>query len=340
MHVIAGKAVAFQLALGEDFRRDQQRTIENAATIAAVLAERGFRVVSGGTDNHLMLVDVTSRGVTARRPSTCSTRSGSPSTRTASRSTAAAQHGVRIRVGHAGYDVAWFGEDEMRRSARSSSRRSVADDEAAQRRLAGRGARDRRAVPVAGLPPRDPRRASSRRRSAVGPTVHVDSAPVTFIDRAPQRPGLSSLSSAARSRSVTPHPAHRPPYASRRRTQARQRRPIRGPAVWPVAIGSSSSRYEFTVLNETAGCVRSPINIRAATDRLFAGRRRRRGDRRARRPVDLRARWQLLGQSGWPRCRESLLGSVSASSNNPFGDGVIRFLPSVRVGFTSSGSSG
>jgi glycine hydroxymethyltransferase len=66
MHVIAGKAVAFQLALGEDFRRDQHRTVENAATIAAVLAERGFRVVSGGTDNHLMLVDVTSRGVTGK----------------------------------------------------------------------------------------------------------------------------------------------------------------------------------------------------------------------------------------------------------------------------------
>ena len=66
MHVIAGKAVAFQLALGEEFRRDQRRTIENAATIAAGLAERGFRVVSGGTDNHLMLVDVTSRGVTGK----------------------------------------------------------------------------------------------------------------------------------------------------------------------------------------------------------------------------------------------------------------------------------
>jgi glycine hydroxymethyltransferase len=66
MHVIAGKAVAFQLALGEEFRRDQRRTIENATTIAAGLSERGFRVVSGGTDNHLMLVDVTSRGVTGK----------------------------------------------------------------------------------------------------------------------------------------------------------------------------------------------------------------------------------------------------------------------------------
>jgi glycine hydroxymethyltransferase len=66
MHVIAGKAVAFQLALGDEFRRDQQRTIDNAATIAAVLADRGLRVVSGGTDNHLMLVDVMSRGVTGK----------------------------------------------------------------------------------------------------------------------------------------------------------------------------------------------------------------------------------------------------------------------------------
>ncbi len=66
MHVIAGKAVAFQLALGDEFRRDQQRTIDNAATIAGVLAQRGLRVVSGGTDNHLMLVDVTSRGVTGK----------------------------------------------------------------------------------------------------------------------------------------------------------------------------------------------------------------------------------------------------------------------------------
>src|SRR4051794_1395550 len=66
MHVIAGKAVALQLALGDEFRRDQRRTVENAATIAAVLTERGMRIVSGGTDNHLMLVDVTTRGVTGK----------------------------------------------------------------------------------------------------------------------------------------------------------------------------------------------------------------------------------------------------------------------------------
>ena len=66
MHVIAGKAVALLLAAGDDFRRDQERTVENARTIAETLAGLGARVVSGGTDNHLMLVDVTPLGVTGR----------------------------------------------------------------------------------------------------------------------------------------------------------------------------------------------------------------------------------------------------------------------------------
>ncbi|HEX4897457.1 MAG TPA: serine hydroxymethyltransferase [Candidatus Limnocylindrales bacterium] len=66
MHVIAGKAVGLLLAAGEDFRRDQRRTVENAALLAAELAARGAKVVSGGTDNHLMLVDVTPLGVTGK----------------------------------------------------------------------------------------------------------------------------------------------------------------------------------------------------------------------------------------------------------------------------------
>ena len=64
MHVIAGKAVAFKLAAGADFRRDQRQTVVNAAVLADTLAARGLRVVSGGTDNHLALVDVTPLGVT------------------------------------------------------------------------------------------------------------------------------------------------------------------------------------------------------------------------------------------------------------------------------------
>ena len=66
MHVIAGKAVGFRLALGEEFRRDQRRTVENAAVLAETLTGRGARLVSGGTDNHLMLVDVMSLGVTGK----------------------------------------------------------------------------------------------------------------------------------------------------------------------------------------------------------------------------------------------------------------------------------
>jgi glycine hydroxymethyltransferase len=66
MHVIAGKAVALQLALGEPFREDQRRTVANAATIATTLTDRGMRLVSGGTDNHLVLVDVMSLGVTGK----------------------------------------------------------------------------------------------------------------------------------------------------------------------------------------------------------------------------------------------------------------------------------
>jgi glycine hydroxymethyltransferase len=66
MHVIAAKAVGFKLAATDEFRADMRRTIDNAQALAATLSERGARVVSGGTDNHLLLVDVTPLGVTGR----------------------------------------------------------------------------------------------------------------------------------------------------------------------------------------------------------------------------------------------------------------------------------
>jgi glycine hydroxymethyltransferase len=70
MHVIAAKAVALHLAAGEEFRRDQARTIANARALTATLREAGARLVSGGTDNHLALVDVTPLGVTGREAET------------------------------------------------------------------------------------------------------------------------------------------------------------------------------------------------------------------------------------------------------------------------------
>ncbi len=66
MHVIAAKAVALKLAATAEYREDQRQTIANAQLLAKTLAEKGARVVSGGTDNHLMLVDVTPLGVTGR----------------------------------------------------------------------------------------------------------------------------------------------------------------------------------------------------------------------------------------------------------------------------------
>lgn len=66
MHVIAGKAVAFKEALSSDFKEYQQQIVANAKALGTALAERGWRLVSGGTDNHLVLVDVKSRGLTGK----------------------------------------------------------------------------------------------------------------------------------------------------------------------------------------------------------------------------------------------------------------------------------
>ena len=66
MHVIAGKAVAFGEALQPAFRTYIERVVENAAALGAGLVEGGLRLVSGGTDNHLCLVDLTASGVTGR----------------------------------------------------------------------------------------------------------------------------------------------------------------------------------------------------------------------------------------------------------------------------------
>lgn len=67
MHVIAGKAVAFGEALSPQFREYSQRIIENAAAMADRLTERGLPLVSGGTDTHLMLVDVGARGLSGSK---------------------------------------------------------------------------------------------------------------------------------------------------------------------------------------------------------------------------------------------------------------------------------
>ena len=66
MHVIAGKAVALKEALEPEFKIYQGQVVKNAKTLAEELTKKGFRLVSGGTDNHLMLVDVNKRGLTGK----------------------------------------------------------------------------------------------------------------------------------------------------------------------------------------------------------------------------------------------------------------------------------
>jgi glycine hydroxymethyltransferase len=66
MHVIAAKAVAFGEALTRDFKVYQERVLENARVLAKVLADRGLRIVSGGTDSHLFLVDLRPKKLTGK----------------------------------------------------------------------------------------------------------------------------------------------------------------------------------------------------------------------------------------------------------------------------------
>ena len=155
MHVIAGKAVAFKLAAEEPFREDQRRTVRNASVLAETLADQGARVVSGGTDNHLMLVDVTPLGVTGKEAehlldeiNITVNKNGIPfdplPPNTAS----------GIRLGTPATTSRGFGEDEMRQVGRiiiEAIRQR--EDEAVQRRLAREVAEIVARFPVPGLPP-------------------------------------------------------------------------------------------------------------------------------------------------------------------------------------------
>jgi glycine hydroxymethyltransferase len=155
MQVIAGKAVAFKLATEAPFQEDQRRTVRNAAVLAETLADEGARVVSGGTDNHLMLVDVTPLGVTGKEAEhlldeigITVNKNGIPfdplPPNTAS----------GIRLGTPATTSRGFGEDEMRSVGRIiiEAIRSR-DDEAVQRRLAGEVAEIVARFPVPGLTP-------------------------------------------------------------------------------------------------------------------------------------------------------------------------------------------
>jgi glycine hydroxymethyltransferase len=153
MHVIAGKAVALKLAAEEPFRRDQERTVENAAVLADALAAHGARIVSGGTDNHLMLVDVTPLGVTGKEAEALLDDVGITVNKNAipfdplPPNTASG-----IRLGTPATTTRGFGPDEMRAIARiiteSIARR---DDPTASARLRAEAGEIAERFPVPGL---------------------------------------------------------------------------------------------------------------------------------------------------------------------------------------------
>jgi glycine hydroxymethyltransferase len=66
MHVIAAKAVAFKEALGDSFKETQKQVLLNSRAMVSVLQERGFKIVSGGTDNHLFLIDLIEKDITGK----------------------------------------------------------------------------------------------------------------------------------------------------------------------------------------------------------------------------------------------------------------------------------
>jgi len=76
MQVIAAKAVAFKEALSPEFKTYQEQVVANAKVLADVLVRRGFRLVSGGTDNHMVLVDLSGKGITGAEAEDCLERAG------------------------------------------------------------------------------------------------------------------------------------------------------------------------------------------------------------------------------------------------------------------------
>jgi glycine hydroxymethyltransferase len=154
MHVIAGKAVAFKLAAEETFRTDQRRTIENARIIAETLAELGARVVSGGTDNHLLLVDVTPLGVTGKEAEHLLDEIGITVNKNAIPfDTLPPNTASGIRIGTPATTSRGFGPDEMRSVGRIIIDAIAKRDEpAAQTRLAGEVREIVARFPVPGLP--------------------------------------------------------------------------------------------------------------------------------------------------------------------------------------------
>jgi glycine hydroxymethyltransferase len=139
MHVIAGKAVCFHECLQPSFAAYAQRTLDNAQALAAALLEKGFRLVSGGTDNHLLLVNCKPKGMTGKAMEELLELVGitcNKNTVPFDEESPAVASGIRL--GTPALTTRGMGPDQMRRIAEIMDRAvQVKDDEAGITRLRG-----------------------------------------------------------------------------------------------------------------------------------------------------------------------------------------------------------
>jgi glycine hydroxymethyltransferase len=118
MHVIAAKAVAFQEAMQPEFVSYQQAVVANAKTLAAELSRNGLRLVSGGTENHLVLVDLSAAGLTGKQAEEALEAAGIAVNRNAIPfDTRPPQQASGIRLGTPAVTSRGFGTEEIKQVA-------------------------------------------------------------------------------------------------------------------------------------------------------------------------------------------------------------------------------
>src|SRR5258708_1328707 len=123
VHVIAAKAVAFKEALGPEFKTYQTQILANAQALAASLRAEGWRLVSGGTDNHLMLIDVFARGITGKVAEAALDRAGiTVNKNTIPYDTNSAMVASGIRVGTPALTTRRMSDPDMEQSGRLIAR--------------------------------------------------------------------------------------------------------------------------------------------------------------------------------------------------------------------------
>ncbi|MBN1872153.1 MAG: serine hydroxymethyltransferase [Candidatus Omnitrophica bacterium] len=118
MHVIAAKAVSFKYALSDDFKAYQRRIVKNAKTLAHAMEGYGYRIVSGGTDNHLMLVDLSGKNITGKEAEVILDKAGITVNKNLipfDKQKPAVASGVRL--GTPAATTRGMGEDEMKKIA-------------------------------------------------------------------------------------------------------------------------------------------------------------------------------------------------------------------------------